>query len=119
MCKGVVADFFAHLELALYQSRFLIRRLSNNEECGRRALTLKNVEDPWRPFRIRPIVECERHLVRSRAHLLDAPREWITLKALVIKNIAGRVVIESAAATLRRCCDLPDVAVAFENQIVA
>src|SRR5580704_19061528 len=114
MRKGVIADLIALLVRALYQLRILIGGFADGEKCRGRMFLLEDIENFRRPRLVGTVVESQRHFVRSGAHLLDAPGQRIALVGFVVEYVARGIVIESAAAALRRRGDAPDVSGAFQ-----
>src|SRR5450631_2616092 len=119
MSEGVVAHIVAGLILASDDLRILAGGFADDEKSRRSIFLFQDIENLRSPSGIGTVVEGESQLVRRRTHLFDSPGQWISLIGLVVDNVAAGIVIDGAAAALRGCGNAPNIAIPFENQVVA
>src|SRR6185437_297588 len=119
MREGVIADLISQGVFALHDTVFLIGRFSDYEECSGCVFLLQNIQNFGSPIRVGAIIKTERHLVQGGAHLLNAPRIRIALETFIVEGIRIGVVLKSSATALWRRRDAPDIAGAFQDQVVA
>src|ERR1700674_5017621 len=119
MRVGVVANLMALGILALHNFWPLAGVHADYEKRGGHFFLFEYVENFWRPALVRTIVEGDGDFVVRRADLIDVVGEGIGFVFLAGYEIAGRVVDKAAQAALGSIGEMPDVAVAFKDQVGA
>ena len=116
---GVVSDFVALCIFALQQAEVLIGVAANDEKRSRGVLGLEDVENLGSVLRVGAIVKAEGDFFVQRAQLLDAIGEGDAHIILVHDGIGRGIEAKRPLAFLRSGGDVPDVALAFEDEIVS
>src|ERR1700722_17799628 len=120
MRVGVITDFVPLRIFALQQAEVLIRIAANDEECCGGVFAFQDVENLRRILGIGAVVEAERQFFAGRSsQLLDAIGERNADITLVHDGVGGGIEAKRALALLRGSGNVPDIAIAFENEVVA
>ena len=117
--KSVVPDFVAFRVLALQNVRPAVRFVANDEESAGHILLFQNVQHLGGPLRIRAIVERKSDFLVRGADLIDVEREGNGVVRFVCEEVTRGIVFEGSLPPFGRVRDVPDVALAFEDQIWA
>src|SRR5712671_4466023 len=119
MGVGVIADLMAFGVFALHDLRKLAGVDTDYEKRCRNVFLLEDVEDFGSPAEVGAIVEGDGDFVVGRANLVDVVGERIGFVFLAGKEVAGGIVNETAHAAFGRVGEMPDVTVAFKDQVGA
>ena len=116
---GVVADFMTFVVFTANQSQVVVGGASDHKESRRRFFLFQDIQNLGREGAVRTVIETQRDLVRHRAHLEDAIGGRKRFVIVPDDRIGCRIEANRAAPLLRRVRKLPDIAVSFQNQVVA
>src|ERR1700722_5372072 len=119
MSESVIAYIVSGLIFVSDDFRILAGGFANDKERGRNVFLFQDFQDLRGPGVIGAVVKGEGELGFGSAHLLDTPGKRIGLVRLIVDHVAAGIVIDGAAAALRGGGDAPNIAITFENQIVA
>ena len=103
--------------LALQYIRPLVGHVADHEEYSGYVLLLQNVQDLRGPFRIGAIVKGKGDFFICGAELVNVVGERDGFVGFVGEKVGRGVVFEGAPAVLGSIRDMPEVAVAFEDQV--
>src|ERR1700737_3337360 len=111
----MVADLVPFGVLAIKESQCVVGGASDHKEGRGSLFFLQDVENFRRELRVGSVIEAERDLFLSGAHLEDAVGSGQHLIVIFDNRIYRRIEAYGAAALLRRVCKFPDVTIALED----
>ena len=117
MSKGMISNFMAFGILALQNIRPLVGHVADHEEHTGYVLLLQNIQDLRSPFRIGTIVKGKGDFFICGAELVNVEGERDGFVGFIGEKVRCCVVFEGAPAVLGSIRDMPEVAVAFEDQV--
>ncbi len=117
MSEGMISNFVAFGILALENIRPLVGHVADHEEHARYVLLLQNVQDLRGPLRIGAIVKGKSDFFVCGADLVNVEGERDDVVGFVGEKVRCSFVFEGAPAVLGSIRDMPDVAVALEDQV--
>src|SRR5882762_8695285 len=119
MREGVISNFVAFGVLALENIRPLVGHVADHEEYSGYVLLLQNVQNLRGPLRIGTIIKGKGDFFICGAELVDVEGERDDVVGFVGEKVRCCVVFEGAPAVLGSVGNMPEVAVALEDQVGA
>src|ERR1700686_276645 len=117
MGVSVVADLVAFRIFPIEQFRPLASGDTDNKKCSGHIFLFEHIKNLGSPTSVRAVVEGDGQFLFGRAQLIDVIGKRISFELFPGEKIGGGIVSKAAAAVFRSIDEVPNVAVAFKNQV--